>query len=644
MEEDKNTKGWKTGRPLVMKWIWKVFIFLIFFILLCILLLQSSTVQTWLVSKLTHYISASTNTIVTAERIKISPFDGLILQNLNILDEKRDTLLHAGAVNVSLRKNIFFLINNQLNLSYIGFRNVNLNITTGFGETKSNLHSFFSNLSSSDKKGGTSRPLDLQLKEVEFGQISIKIDDKNKGKYDLIFLKSGNIDINYVDMVCNDYDINSVLLDSPYFHSYIYQDECLIDQELSIEQNEVTDQQEKEVNNPINFTLRDFAINDGHFGKSNALIPILEKYKDYLDYNNFYFNGINVIVTNIGFRNGILNAKIDGINASDNTGYKINSIKCDSIIISSQAAEFSGLSMEFGQTIVKDRFKLSFADFGAFSEFTDKVILNANLKKSEIYIDDLLHFVRGLDNVSFFRNNKSETVSISGRYFGKINNLGGRDVDISLGNKLSLAGSFNTRDLLDSDNTVLNVRMDRFTSSMRKIKMVLPNFNPPANFYKLGSINFAGRFDGYLEDFVAYGKLKSDVGSVEVDMRLDVTGGQDKANYSGTLDLSNFNLGIWADNKDLGLVNFRSKVAEGKGLTLNTVKAQLDARVNSLIFKKYNYRDFVLDGIIDKNTFNGGFRIEDENIDFVFDGSVEYLNKKAFLNFKSDVKRLDLFA
>lgn len=139
--------------------------------------------------------------------------------------------------------------------------------------------------------------------------------------------------------------------------------------------------------------------------------------------------------------------------------------------------------------------------------------------------------------------------------------------------------------MLDPANTVLNIKLDRFETSMRRLKMVIPNFNPPDNFYKLGSINFTGRFDGYLEDFVAYGKLRTDIGNAELDMRLDITSGEEKANYSGTLNVNNFNLGIWADNKDIGLVSFRSKVNDGRGLTLNTVKADLNATVNSLIFK-----------------------------------------------------------
>ena len=90
--------------------------------------------------------------------------------------------------------------------------------------------------------------------------------------------------------------------------------------------------------------------------------------------------------------------------------------------------------------------------------------------------------------------------------------------------------------------------------------------------------------------------------------------------------------------------DFNSKVENGRGLTLKTVKADLEASVKSLTFNKYPYKNIILDGVIDQNTFAGILKSDDENIDFVFDGTLEYLNKQAFLQFKSTINNLDLKA
>jgi len=626
-------------------WVKRISLGLLFFIVACLLLLQTSVVQTYLSSKITKYISEATNFIITTEKVKISPFDGLILDKITISDAQNDTLFSGGAINISLRKNLFFLLNNELDLSYIGLQDINLIVITELNENESNLSKFISKLSSPKDPSSPKSKLIIQLKEIDLDNITVKLDDKNKGKYDLIHLEHGNIDINYLDWVCNEFDIYDIRLTGPSFHTYIYEYDCRPEVALDVKQIEDKPSEVSDQKYPTVITLRNFSVDEGHFGKTNSLLPLLQVNAGKLDFNNFYFEDITLSVKNLRYHDEEgLTLDLKQLSANDNTGFPIHEISCDSILINGTNATLPNYSISLGETLIKNKFSLSYLSFDAFKNFANEVILNATFEETKIYVRDIEHFLPSISNSNFIKNNEDEYIEISGRYFGKIANIAGRDVDFKFGDKLNLAGSFNTRNLLDTDNAVLNIKLDRFQTSMRKIKMLFPNFNLPANFTKLGSINFTGRFDGYLQDFVAYGKLNSDLGIAEMDMRLDITGGTNKANYSGALNLINFNLGRWSDNSDFGLVNFNSKVEDGRGLTLNTVKADLAATVKSLIFKKYTYKDFKIDGKIDKNTFNGAFQISDPNIDFVFEGAFEYLENQAFLNFKSDVKNIDLFA
>ena len=606
-----------------------------------IVLLRLPIVQTYLTSELTKYISEVTNTKVTAERIDINPFSGIILQNFNIIENEHDTIIHTSALNISLQKNLFFLFTNELSFKYLGLKGLILNIKTNEGESISNLNRFLGKLikKSNDNKPG--KPLILDVKEIDLSDIHILITDDNKGVMNEIKLAGGTIDINALDLDCLVFDINEIVLDRPAFNNRIFKYDCTTTNELAIP----TVDQKPEIAVLPELTVRELIVKDGYFSKANELMVTETKFKQYLDYNNFYFDKINLYLRDVSFKNGSdFFGRLETLNAIDNTGFNINDISADTIQVNANSAELKSFSIGIGKTVIQDHLKFSYADFSAFEDFTRNVIINAELKNTVVYIEDLVHFVKSLSEVGFVKNNIHETIRLNGKYYGKINNLGGREVDIKLGDKLSLAGSFNTRELLDADNTVLNIKLDRFNTSMRKIKMILPSFNPPANFNKLGSINFTGRFDGYLEDFVAYGKLQSDLGVAEMDMRLDITKGSNNANYSGTLNLFNFNLGKWSDNNDFGLVNFKSKVAEGRGLTLNTVKADLDATIKSLYFKNYQYKDLILDGEIDKNAFKGVFKVDDQNLNLLFDGTFEYINKQAFLNFKSKITRIDLKA
>jgi hypothetical protein len=636
-----------TSPILSVMWLWVKRLLAVAIVLIGLIyfLLQLSSVQNYLVSKLSTYISDRTGSDITAQRISLDPFEGIVLDNILLRSPAKDTILYGGDINVSFRKNIFNLLNNELDLSYIGLKNFRMNITKKQGEEKTNLQAFLDKLISPKKSASSKAPLRLGLKIVDLGNIDVRISDEEKGVAQLFYLRGGRIDINYIDWNCHEVDINSIILDLPRYTQHRYSEDCRPSSDSEVEASSSSQEQAAKPTEPWSVVLRDFGIQNGYLAIKDDTRALQLKTGKSLDYHNFYFKDVDFSVTSFRYVEGeSVFAHLKTLTAVDNTGYEVSNIQCDSIEISGNRAVFPNYLIALGQTKVREKLSLSYASFDAFKNITEEVVFNADFDQSQVVLEDLEHFVPSLGKIKFIENNRKELIYLNGRYFGKINNLAGRDVDVKLGNKLSFAGSFNTRDLLDPNNTLINVRLNRFQTSMSKLKSVLNNFNPPENFNKLGNLNFTGRFDGYYQDFVAFGDMSTDLGKAKLDMRLDITEGTEKAKYSGDLSLINFNLGRWTSNNDLGFVNFRSKVRDGQGLTLNTLRTSLQATVQSLDFKKYNYKDFQVNGKIEKNTFNGTFEIHDSNIDFIFDGSYEYLASKSFLDFESKIKNIDLYA
>ncbi len=636
-DKDINIKAESPRRFVWTKWFKRLFIFIFLVITLLIVLLKSETVQNYLLNTLTKSISEKTNTKISAQEITFSFFDGLGLQGLSVVDNtSNDTIIYGGKLNISLRKNLLSLLNNKLDLSYIGLKDIKLNIITEIGSYSSNLDKFLANLSS--KEGDSSKPgLEIDFKSIDLSNIDIFIHDKNQGKYLKFFLQSGSIEINQIDLACNEIDIESIILDRPIFHQQIYGENCKITDDLNI-----TLENNAGFRQPLVGVLRELIIKDGSVGFFNSQkVPL----KTYLDYNNFSFDEIDLLVKNVELTDGFsIEGRLEMLNAKDNTGFKIKNIAIDTFLLNKEMIELKSFVISAGNTQVRDYLMLSFEDWSAFSNFGYDVYINADLRNTQVYLGDIAHFVQGLYKSNFVNQNAKELITVNGKYAGFINNIGGRDVEIKMSDRLYLTGIFNTRDLLDSDNTLLNVRLDNFKTSMRRIKQIFPQFRPPENFFKLGNINFRGRFDGFLEDFVAFGTLNSDLGSASMDMSLNIRNGIEKSKYSGNIDLKNFNLKAWSDNDDLGKISVSAKVTEGIGLTLNSVKANLTAVVSNFGFKNYNYQNVTLKGNLDKNTFDGQLTSQDKNFDLAFNGNFEYFPDNSFLNFDADIKNIDLKA
>ena len=107
MESSDNQGGVIKEKPKVVVWIRRVFWSILMVMAIIFVLLQFTSVQTYLISKVTKYLSEITNTKVTVERLSLNPLDGIVLQNFDIIEPNNDTIFHAGAVSVSLRRNFF---------------------------------------------------------------------------------------------------------------------------------------------------------------------------------------------------------------------------------------------------------------------------------------------------------------------------------------------------------------------------------------------------------------------------------------------------------------------------------------------------------------------------------------------------------
>ena len=106
-------------------------VFLAFLLLLIVVwgLLQTQWGQNWLAKQVTKRLSGDLQTHISIEKVRIHFFDKMDLDNVFIEDQKKDTLLFAGMVQVRITD--WFFLKDKAVLEYIGLSNaiVNFNRT-----------------------------------------------------------------------------------------------------------------------------------------------------------------------------------------------------------------------------------------------------------------------------------------------------------------------------------------------------------------------------------------------------------------------------------------------------------------------------------------------------------------------------------
>lgn len=139
----------------------------------------------------------------------------------------------------------------------------------------------------------------------------------------------------------------------------------------------------------------------------------------------------------------------------------------------------------------------------------------------------------------------------------------------------SIIGNFRGRDLAVKGGQFLSLDLSNSTFSGPGLKGIFPNMSIPEEFNRAGLIHFAGKFDGYPNNFVAYGTFTTSLGKVTLDMSLNTVEGIAKGKYSGRIGFEDFDIGTLTGIKDLGRITMSGRVIEGRGLTTKNLYADL---------------------------------------------------------------------
>ena len=100
-------------------------------------------------------------------------------------------------------------------------------------------------------------------------------------------------------------------------------------------------------------------------------------------------------------------------------------------------------------------------------------------------------------------------------------------------------------------------------------------------------------------------------------------------------------LGTFLKAPLLGKVTANVEI-DGSGLTLEDVEAKLNGTINSIDFNDYHYNNVAIEGDVAKQVFNGKLNVKDDNIDFDFNGKVNYSQAIPEFRFIAAINKANL--
>ena len=589
------------------------------------LLVRSYAVQTYLAHRATAILSKSLGVKVSIDRVEITFFNNADLVNFYMEDRQHDTMIAAKELMVQFK--VFSLLRKKVSITSVFFNGATLRLhrdTAG----NVNLTEVFKVFQSTKKEIAK----DAIKKPANFSW-GIDLDDLNMQQTQFSYLdEKGHMNLSVKLPVCDIAVKNLDLQKSIIAIKSVYIDGATVTmQQLKRPGNEPKDTSEIHFlrGGPL-LTFGDIKLTNAHFKmddlNSDSILP------KGLDFKHLDLTGINFYAQNGKVIQDTIFADIKTLAAKDRSGFVLNNLSTNARI-SVKDIVLDKLSLKTPHSEIKDYLSFSYNSFKDFGDFFNTVKMRAKFSESKLSLADLNFFIRKLDKI------EHNVFFIDGEIAGRVNNLKGRGIEIKTGANTMFKGDFYTRGLPNIFETSLNVRITRLATTADDLRRIYPDLKLPVNANTLGLIYYIGSFDGFVSDFVSKGKLITSIGSAQTDVHFLYDKNKNKAAYEGNVALNEFNIGRYLGDEQLvGKISLVATV-NGRGLTAESLNADLDGMVSNVTFKGYDYKNIKIDGVLEKKSFNGALKIQDNNLDMDFDGRADLSTSVPEFRFKANIRK-----
>ena len=525
-------------------------------LLICIIifafLIRTSTFQTFLAEKVVGFLSTELNSKIEIKGVEIILFDKLSLNGVLILDKKKDTLLFAESILLTIDD--FDLSNNSFDINKIELSKGSIFLNRKKKDGSFN-YAFLVDYFSSDTQKSKTKKLSLTVKNFSLSDFSFRFDD--------------------------------------------------------------------------------FRVKPGKYG---------------IDFAHLHLRNIGVNIQNLALQGETIRLQIQDLKCLDKSGFNLEKLSAG-IRIGSQGIFLKKFQLISNETNLRARkLNLLYRNWSAFSSFSDSVIFDVEINPSTLSMKDISYFATDLEGMD-------SKIRISASIKNPISSLAINNLDLRFGNKSYIKGKIVLPNFSIGDQGVLNARIDKSFVSLKDIQNVaLPKSMAPIKienplskleFIEVANASIAGRVNHFN---LGLDKLETALGSISLRSNYTIENNDLGLLFSPikkdtlSIDLTDFNLGAFINNSDLGLATGLLQI-EGS----ISKSGQLNLPMLRALFSKFQFNDYsysnieikeasLIDDILVSNLF-----IKDPNIYLSYNGEISIGSTQKYIA-EIQLKKMNLGA
>lgn len=608
----------------ILKWF---FLSLLFLLIAVYIFIQTPFGQNWIGRQVTKRLSNDLQTKVSIKHVDFSLFNKMHLEGVLIEDRKGDTLLYAGDMQVRITDWFFF--KKQAELKYIGLTDAVIKFQRPDSVwSQQFLFDYFGSSTSSSPTKKKKAGIQFDLKKVELKNVTFIKKDAWLGEDMKVKLGILYLDAKDISLSGNTFDVNSLFIKDPVVAINNYT-------RLKPKKTSITNKEDD--NSPASWNAGSTIFKIGQFKIVNGTFST-DKETDRPAFS--YFDGKHMLVTSINgefnntsFKGDTILAKIT-LSAKERSGFELKNLSAE-LTMTPQGMAFNNMDLVTNRSTIRNSYSMSYNDMDDLGDYIHKVRMTANFDDSYIDSDDIAFFAPALASWK-------KKITLKGKVRGTVDDLVGREMVIEAGTSTMLNGDITLTGLPDIDQTFIDFKANDFRTTYGDAVTIVPAMRrvTAPDLKRIHYVNFKGSFTGFIRDFVTFGTIQTNLGTITSDLNMKLPRGQEPA-YSGNISTDNFRLGEFLGDSRIGSLSMKGTV-KGRGFNEKTRNTLLDGIIHFVDYNNYRYNNIQVNGKLNKKLFEGTASIRDHNAELDLNGVIDFNSKTPRFDLVANVDHANL--
>ncbi|MBI1344600.1 MAG: hypothetical protein GC171_16890 [Terrimonas sp.] len=611
----------------ILKWF---FLTLLLLVTLLIIIINSDWGQNYITGIITKKFSKELNTKISIQHVGFSLFNKMNIEGVFLEDRQQDTLLFAGKIQVRITDWFFF--KDKVELKYVGLENAVININRKDSVWNYQfLVDYFSSPGSSNKKEAVA----LNLKNVALKNVWLLKKDQWRGEDISVRLQSMDLDANEINFSTRKADINSLDFSKPVVTISNY---AGLRPDVSVQESTDQPEIEKPADTLLHWNPAGWVM---HIGKINIRDGLFKTDKDngepvaaHFDGRHIEFSSIDGRLTNLNLEKDTISVNLS-IKTKERSGFEVRSMVADTKITPGSMT-FDNMEIHTNKSVIRRYYAMHYDSFNDdMNDYIDKVNMNAEFDDAEIDSDDIAFFAPGLADWK-------KTIRVNGKARGTVSDLFANNLEINAGGNTYLNGDISLVGLPNINQTFIDFKANRFRTNYADATRIFPQLKgiKIPRLDRVQYLDFTGSFTGFIRDFVTYGHIRTNLGTITSDLNMKLPEGAPPL-YSGNISGNDFQLGKFLNTDQVGNISFDSKVL-GRGFKWETLVASVDGKIKNIVVNNYQYENIIMNGQMDKRTFQGYAAASDNNFDLQMNGLIDFNGEQPKFDLIADINKAKL--